>query len=312
MTCCLRLRGGMGVVALSLTLCAGCGQTTFTTSGFGEDVVAEAYGEVLTWDSLAQRVPDALGLEDSAAFAERLIDRWMREHVMLAQADAQLKKERSSLDAALEAYRRSLLINTYETRYVESRLDTNVDEAEVQAYYEAHAELFTLHDHAVRVLYVHLPDPESSAIALGSPWTKRDARAWEKEVDQLNLWLTAADSVSIPLLERWCMEHGAVHHVDHEAWWRIAELLDEVPLSLYRVEDQIQRASPLSFSAEGRVYFVRFLEHGLKGKVAPLDVARDQIEELVLQGRRQRMLDALRDTLFQQAWAEGKLRRENL
>ena len=312
MTCCLRLRGGMGVVALSLTLCAGCGQTTFTTSGFGEDVVAEAYGEVLTWDSLAQRVPDALGLEDSAAFAERLIDRWMREHVMLAQADAQLKKERSSLDAALEAYRRSLLINTYETRYVESRLDTNVDEAEVQAYYEAHAELFTLHDHAVRVLYVHLPDPESSAIALGAPWTKRDARAWEKEMDQLNGWLTAADSVSIPLLERWCMEHGAVHHVDHEAWWRIAELLDEVPLSLYRVEDQIQRASPLSFSAEGRVYFVRFLEHGLKGKVAPLDVARDQIEELVLQGRRQRMLDALRDTLFLQGWAEGKLRRENL
>ena len=51
-------------------------------------------------------MPDALGLEDSAAFAERLIDRWMREHVMLAQADAQLKEERSNLDAALEAYRK--------------------------------------------------------------------------------------------------------------------------------------------------------------------------------------------------------------
>ncbi|MGB2470029.1 MAG: hypothetical protein ACPIA5_04195, partial [Flavobacteriales bacterium] len=116
MTCRLRLPGGMGLLALSLSLGVGCGQTTFTTSGFGEDVVAEAYGEVLTWDSLAQRVPDELGLEDSAAFAERLIDRWMREHVMLAQADAQLKEERSNLDAALEAYRRSLLINTYETR----------------------------------------------------------------------------------------------------------------------------------------------------------------------------------------------------
>ena len=308
----LRLPDGMGLLALSLSLGAGCGQSTFTTSGFGEDVVAEAYGEVLTWDSLAQRVPDELGLEDSAAFAERLIDRWMREQVMLAQADAQLKEERSNLDAALEAYRRSLLINTYETRYVESRLDTEVDDVEVQAYYEAHAELFTLHDHAVRVLYVHLPDPEASANALGAPWTKRDARAWDKEVDQLRGWLTSADSVSIPQLERWCMEHGAVHHVDHEAWWRVAELLDEVPLSLYRVEDQIQRTSPLTFSAEGRVYFVRFLDHGLKGKIAPLDVARDQIEELVVQGRRQRMLDALRDTLFQQAWAEGKLRRENL
>ena len=255
MTCRPRHTNGMGILVLSLTLCAGCGQTTFTTSGFGEDVVAEAYGEVLTWDSLAQRVPDALSLEDSAAFAERLIDRWMREQVMLAQADAQLKEERTSLNAALEAYRKSLLINTYETRYVESRLDTDVNDREVLAYYEDHAELFTLHDHAVRVLYMHLPDPESSAIALGAPWTKRDTRAWDKEVDQLKAWLTAADSVSIPLLERWCMEHGAVHHVDHEAWWRIAELLDEVPLSLYRVEDQIQRTSPLTFTAEGRVYF---------------------------------------------------------
>ena len=85
-----------------------------------------------------------------------------------------------------------------------------------------------------------------------------------------------------------------------------------MPFSLFRPEDPIKRSSPLSFSAEGRVYFVRFLDHGLKGKIAPLDVARDQIEELVVQGRRQRMLDALRDTLFQQAWAEGKLRRENL
>ena len=312
MICSRRLSGGVGLLALSLSLGAGCGQSTFTTSGFGEDVVAEAYGEVLTWDSLAQRVPDELGLEDSAAFAERLIDRWMREQVMLAQANAQLKEERSNLDAALEAYRRSLLINTYETRYVESRLDTEVADVEVQAYYEAHAELFTLHDHAVRVLYLHLPEPEASANALGAPWTKRDARAWDKEVDQLRGWLASADSVSIPQLERWCMEHGAVHHVDHEAWWRVAELLDEVPLSPVPRGRPNPTHLPLTFSAGGRVYFVRFLDHGLKGKVAPLDVARDQIEELVLQGRRQRMLDALRDTLFQQAWAEGKLRRENL
>ena len=312
MTLSLGLRVKMFFATLALMWCAGCGQTTFTTSGFGEDVVAEAYGEILTWDSLAQRVPDGLSLEDSAAFAERLIDRWMREQVMLAQADAQLMEERKSLDAALEAYRKSLLINTYETRYVESRLNTEVDDEEVLAYYEAHPELFTLHDHAVRVLYVHLPNPEVSANELGAPWTKRDARAWDNEVDQLNKWLTAADSLSIPLLERWCIENGAVHHVDHEAWWRIGELLDEVPLSLYRVEDQIQRTSPFNFSVEDRVYFVRFLDHGLKGKVAPLDVARDQIEELVLQRRRQHMLEGLRDTLFQQGWAEGELRRENL
>lgn len=281
-------------------------------ASFGRDVVASAYGEALTWDSLAQRIPNDLSLEDSAALAERVIDRWMREHVMLAQAKANLERERDHLEQALEAYRRSLLINTYETRYVESRLNATLTDKEIQDYYDAQKELFTLHDHAVRVLYVHLPDPQAEAQIRGAAWTKRDQRAWKAEVEQLTEWMVLADSVSIPAMERWCIEHGAIHHLDHEAWWTLGELTDEVPLSLYRVEDQIQRTTPLSFSADKRLYFVRFLDHGLKGKTAPLEFARDQITELVLQGRRQELLEALRDTLFQEAWAQGDLRREKL
>ena len=90
---------------------------------FGNDVVAEAYGDVLTWDSLAQQVPDDLNLEDSAAFAERVLDRWLREQVLVNEARTQLRDELASIEQALEVYRRSLLINTYENLYVASRLD---------------------------------------------------------------------------------------------------------------------------------------------------------------------------------------------
>lgn len=297
-------------LACVASACSDMGKSS--ESGFGRDVAAKAFDQVLTWDSLATWVPNDLSLEDSAAFAERVIDRWMREQVMVVQARTHLQTERSSLEKALEAYRRSLLINTYETRYVESRLDTEIDEEAIVAYFEAHPELFTLHDHAVRVLYLHLPDPQAAAAARGANWSKKDQKEWDKQVNLIEGWLEAADSTSIPELERWCMEHGAMHHVDHEAWWTLSDLLDEVPLSLYRVESQIQRTSPMSFTEDDRLYFVRFLDHGLKGKTAPLDVARDQITELVLQARRQRLLDALRDTLFQQAWAEGHLHRENL
>ena len=298
------------VVGLFLTGCDG--DDANNAEGFGADVLAEAYGEVLTWDSLASWVPDDLNLTDSAAFAERVIDRWMREQVMLNHARKHLQNELSGLEQALEAYRKSLLINTYENRYVESRLATDISDEEVSAYHATHPELFTLHDHAVQALYVHLPDPQEAAERRGANWSKRDSREWDKEVAQLNAWLSAADSVSIPAMERWCMERGAMHHVDHEFWWSLGELLDEVPLSLYRVEDQIKRSSPLSFKANGRLYFLRFLDHGLKGKTAPLDLAKDQITELLLQRRRQTLREALRDTLLQRAWAEGELRRENL
>ena len=123
---------------------------------FGNDV-AEAYGEVLTWDSLAQQVPDDLNLEDSAAFAERVLDRWLREQVLVNEARTQLRDELASIEQALEVYRRSLLINTYENRYVASRLDEEVSEEDIVAYYDAHPELFTLHDHAVQVLQGTFP-----------------------------------------------------------------------------------------------------------------------------------------------------------
>ena len=279
---------------------------------FGDDIVAKAFGEILTWDSLASQVPDDLSLEDSAAFAERVLDLWMREQVLVNEAKKQLSNELPNIEEALEAYRQSLLINTYENRYVESRLDRRVSEDEILAYYQAHPELFTLHDHAVQVLYLHLPDPKIAAQTRGANWSRREERAWNNEANQVKEWLSNADSTSIPKLERWCIERGAVHHVNHEAWWFVRDLVDEVPLSLYRVEAQIQRTSPLSFVDNDRVYFVRFLNHGLKGKTAPIDVARDQIMEILLQGRRQKLRENLRDTLLQRAWAEGHLRRENL
>jgi len=298
---------------LLLSVLGGCGDGVQPAEArFGNDVVAKAYGAVLTWDSLAHHVPDDLNLEDSAAFAERFLDRWMREQVLLNEAKTQLSNELPELERALEAYRQSLLINTYENRYVASRLDEEVSEEAILAYYDAHPELFTLHDHAVQVLYLHLPDPQIAAQTRGANWSRREAREWNNEADQIKAWLAAADSASIPELERWCIERGAVHHVDHEAWWLVRDLVDEIPLSLYRVEDQIQRTAPLSFQENDRVYFVRFLDHGLKGKTAPIDVARDQITELLLQKRRQQLREALRDTLVRRAWAEGNLRRENL
>ena len=53
-----------------------------------------------------------LEFEDSAAYAERVLQSWMREQVMLDAARTHLKDELPGLEQALEAYRRSLLVNT--------------------------------------------------------------------------------------------------------------------------------------------------------------------------------------------------------
>ena len=110
-----------------------------------------------------------------------------------------------------------------------------------------HPELFNLHDHAVRALFLHMPDPKASAEAAGGKWTKKDDRAWRKAQSQVEDWLMSADSLSIPALERWCIEQGAVHHLDHETWWSMGELVDEVPLS-FTAWKTVQHTSPFHSS----------------------------------------------------------------
>ena len=300
----------LGLVAGWLLSC----QQQVTQEEFGpkEKAIATAYGEKLSERDLLDMLPENLSAEDSAAFATRLVDRWLREQVLLNHATRELSGEIASLEQALESYRRSLLINTFEGRFVENRLNDEVSEEAIRAYYDEHPELFTLHDHAVQVLYFHFPDPKLLASQRGMVWKEANQKQWTDEQQQLTFWLERADSLAIPELERWCMEEGAVHHLDHEAWWMVDDLVNEIPLSLYRVEKQIQSDKPLSFTEEKRIYFVRFLNHGLKGKIAPIDLARTQIIELILQKRRSEMLSNLREQLLQEAVSNGDVRLENL
>ena len=59
-------------------------------------------------------------------------------------AETKLSKSEKDVSRELEDYRRSLLKYRYEQRFVNERLDTAVLTKDIEAYYEAHKDLFVL------------------------------------------------------------------------------------------------------------------------------------------------------------------------
>ena len=57
---------------------------------------------------------------------------------------------------------------------------------------------------------------------------------------------------------------------------------------------------------------LQFLEHRLKDLPAPLSIASDRIEDLIIQERRREILENLRDDLVKEAWANGHVVRDSL
>ena len=268
-----------------------CGLSESETSQ--ERIVISAYGESFTLDRLSSRIPDIMSIEDSTLMAERIIEGWVREKVLLAEVKKNISEFNHDFEADVTAYRNALLVSHFESRYVASRLDGKVEENEIEAFHNEHSELFLLQEHVVRALYVQLPNGET-------------------QLDSARIWLQASDSLSIPKLEQWCIEHGAHFALDFDYWWFLSDLLDQIPMQIYRVEDQLRKRKVIEFTDDNRRYLLRMLEHQFKDLPSPIGIARERIIDLIIQERRRALLEDLRDELVKEAWAHGEIIRDSI
>ena len=258
-----------------------------------ERIVISAFGETLSLEKLSTRIPDAMSIEDSTLMAERIIEGWIREHVLLAEVEKNISEFNHDFEADVTAYRNALLVSHFESRYVASRLDGNVEETEIETFHNDHADLFLLQEHVVRALYVQLPGEET-------------------QLDSVRTWLEESDSLSIPKLEQWCIEHGAHFALDFDYWWFLSDLLDQIPMQIYRVEDQLRQRKVIEFTDDNKRYLLRILEHQFKDLPSPIGIARERIVDLILQERRRTLLEDLRDDLVKEAWAQGEIIRDSI
>lgn len=278
----------LGAVSRLVLVGAGLGVLLGSCSD-GPDLTVEAVArvgtEALTESQVAQHIPAGLSLGDSATATQRYIDQWVREQILVAQAERALSPEEMAFEDEINAYRNALLLHAFKERYVNERMDGEVSDEEAQAFYEANQGSFTLSDYAVRVLFINAPETA--------------------DLDVVREPFAALDSTGMLDIERWCVENGAIYGLDGATWWSLSAFTKEVPMGFYRTEAQLSSRRLVDFEADGRHYLVRFLEHALKDEVAPFSAVRDDAVEMILHRRKQQLLLAMEEQLVVKAWAEG-------
>ena len=287
---------GLSINALGIVVfMSALGIHSCSTSDFDSNkvVVVEAFGQTLLLDTISARIPDHMNYDDSVMLADRIIDAWIRERVLLAQAEKSLSDEDAKFARQIQAYRNALLVSEYENRYVNSRLNRVVTDRELTEFHNSNPELFKLPEHVVKAVFLHLPEEEM-------------------DLDSAKFWLSEADSITMPRLEKWCIEHNAIYAVDTEYWWFLSDLLHQVPMQVYRLEDQLKRRKVTEFSSEGRTYLLKIIDHKFKDLPSPLAIASERIEEIIIQERRRELLDDLRDDLVKDAWSLGLISRDSI
>jgi hypothetical protein len=285
----LKSKGFIVLTALvSLNACV-----IFSDETIEDKVVVSAFGKNLLLDSLCSRIPDELSFEDSTLLSERIIEGWVRENVLLAQAEKNINEFSSSFESSIRSYRNALLVTKFEREFIASRVDTKVQDEEIEKFHSDYPELFQLKEHVLRAVFFEINTEEDM-------------------LDSARIWLTSADSSSVPKLEQWSIERGAHFALDVDYWWFLSDLLQTVPMQVYRIEDQLRDRRLIEFTDGDSRYLLRILEHRLKDLPSPISIARERIVDLIIQERRRSILENLRDDLVSDAWANGEIIRDSI
>lgn len=250
------------------------------------DVVARAYTEVLSRHELRQVIPMDMAPDDSAAMATQYIDNWMRDRVLMAQAEKNLSVAQKDVEAELQAYRRSLIMHAYEQALIDQKLDTSVSAASIEEYYAANQKNFALKDDIVRVRWFKVREDD-----------RRTLKQWEE------LW-RSDDAAELHELEIQLAKRGIGIFDSGEDWLDFNELRKEVPLETDNATDYLGRTNKVVVKDSVNTYFVDLLEHRLRTGTAPVQRVATEIKAIIINQRKLRLLESMREDLYRDALAK--------
>lgn len=250
-----------------------------------EVIVAECYGKYLYESDLRDIVPKDASIMDSIQRVSTFIDSWIKRQVLIHQAENNLDMEALDLQRQIDEYRNSLVIYEYESQLINQRLDTIVSEDEITEYYEQNKKDFQLRNTMVKVAYVILNEDSKQKAMFKKLLSDRDTLLLQNIDIQANYYAVKS-------------------YVDVDHWMRLDDLTSIIPIEIFNAESFLKKNKFVSFDMNEYTYMVRFVEYLLEESTSPLEMVHDNIKSVVLEHRKQAMLEKMRTSIYNKARRE--------
>lgn len=269
-------------VSVLLVVCYSCDRTENKQNETGGRVLAEVYNYKLYESDLKSAMTEDMSKDDSARFAQTYINSWVREMLLVYQAEQNLGSDEKNVEEQLRKYRNSLIIYNYEQKLVQQQLDTIVSETEIEKYYNEHPDDFTLKNNIIKVVYV-----------------KVDKKA--PNVAKLKNWIRSTKPQDKKELEGYCMQFAANYFLDDQSWLLFDDLLKEVPIPTYNKELFLQNNRYVEVSDTTHLYFVDIRGFMIRDSKSPIGFEKENIRSIIINQRKRDLIDRMRNDIYNDA-----------
>lgn len=258
--------------------------TACKNGGFNnsDTALARVYDSYLYASDLKGLVPENATRADSVAICRNYIDNWIKDQLLVYQAEKNLTDEQKDFSRQLEDYRNSLIIYKYESELIRQSLDTTVPDNEIENYYLNNSENFRLHNDIVRVVFARV---------------KKDSPK-RKQIEQL---VRSDRQEDLDSLEYYCMRYAVDYTIADENWMFLKDLLQRIPLKIDDPGVYLKNHKVVGIRDGNDYCFVHFLDYKLTGDVSPLVLERENIRSLIINMRKKLLIRSMTQEIFDRA-----------
>jgi hypothetical protein len=273
------------IFILVLLVFTGC--SYFSKTAPEDAVVARVGDKVLLRRDVALSIPYGLTKEDSTVSADNIIQRWVKQELMLQMAEENLDADQKDVQQELDEYRNSLIIHRYQQQLLSQKMDTTITENDIRNFYDAHPEKFKLENSIVKAIYIEIPR------SVAKP-------------DQIRRWMLAKDDRSKSELENYSFQFATKYDHFNDQWIDFNRIITRMPFRYDNPDEFLRRNNYYTTIDLEKSFFLYISDFRLTGEKAPYDFVKDRIESLILNNRKLEFIQELEKNIYQKGKDDNK------
>lgn len=239
--------------------------------------LAQVFDYKLYFDDIKDLIQGYSNAEDSIQQVKNLTEHWVRDRLILVEAEKNLPKE-VNMNKLLEDYRQSLLRHFFEQRIIEERLDTVITETDLQRYYEANKEQHRLESGIFRGYYFKVSKPENRSDKIYSWWRGFPDEYYEEVIS-------------------YASRRAKTNWADSTQWHEMNMLVQLFPEGTLSTSG-IRSNQGILREDRDYIYLLYPLEVYYERDIAPLSTVRAQAARYIIHQRELELLERIKKEIY--------------
>lgn len=248
-----------------------------------EKPVAKVWEKYLYPSDMAGLFPANISSDDSSKLAQKYIQDWIKKQLMIVRSSEQVQFNEAEIARKVLDYRYALMVHSYEKKYIEKHLNTDVSSGNIQKYYDEKSHNFLLKQNIIKCIYVQVPKNAPN-------------------LNQFRRNFRAYPDANLEDIKSYCSQFAIKSFLEDTTWLIFDEVIFGTPLEELQNPTQFLENTKFSETSDkDYIYFLKIFAFKISDEVSPLEFIREDIENIIINKRKIALKKELEEKIYDEA-----------